>query len=172
VQEKAGGAERARVAHGDRGKQGKDGFGEFADKPVPLFQRQFADVLLDEKAVVRKGFREDVQEPILVFDHFPHAACYGFELLPRRHAGGIGPADLLRDEQLEAADADHAEFVQVGGGDGEELQAFEEGKAFVGRFVQHPLVEFEPTEFPVEERVVRFCLFIHDVLPGESRSCR
>jgi hypothetical protein len=58
------------------------------------------------------------------------------------HAG----AQLL----LEAADALHEEFVEIGVDDGQELDPLQQRCALVLGLVQHPAVEVQPGQFPVE----------------------
>ena len=71
-----------------------------------------------------------------------------------------------------ACDADLNEFVEVGRGDGEELDAFEEWVGFVLRFFEHATIEEEPGFVTIEEEVARrgvrywfqsglFCLGCH-----------
>ena len=59
-----------------------------------------------------------------------------------RHAG----TGLL----LQPADTFHEELVEVRADDGDELQSFEQRDTLVPRLVQHPAVERQPGEFPVE----------------------
>lgn len=43
------------------------------------------------------------------------------------------------------------ELVEIGGGDGEEFEAFEDWDGIVGGFIEHALIEFEPGKFSVDE---------------------
>jgi hypothetical protein len=63
--------------------------------------------------------------------------------------------DVAFDLLFEAGDADFEELVEVGAGDGEELDAFEEWVGGVERFVEDALVEREPAEFAAEEVICR-----------------
>jgi len=63
--------------------------------------------------------------------------------------GGLFVALAL--EYLEPADAHHEKFVEVGRGDGQELKPLEQGNGAVGGFVEHTLIEFNPTEFAIYE---------------------
>ena len=63
--------------------------------------------------------------------------------------GGGGVARV--GEFAEAGDADGVEFVEVGGGDRHEPDAFEQGDAGVRRLFEDAPVEREPGEFAVEE---------------------
>ena len=64
-----------------------------------------------------------------------------------------GRVDQRRFELLvQPGDPDHEELVLVGGVDGQELQALEQGIAAVEGLAQHPLVERQPGHLPVEEQ--------------------
>ncbi len=52
-------------------------------------------------------------------------------------------------------DAFHEELVEVRGEDREELEPLEQRHALVDGFGQHPAVEFEPAEVPVEPRLLQ-----------------
>lgn len=69
----------------------------------------------------------------------------GAEAVERAFGGALG--DFLMEE----TDAFHEEFVGVAGVDGEEFDAFEEGRAGVEGFVEDAVVEVEPGEVAVEE---------------------
>jgi hypothetical protein len=51
---------------------------------------------------------------------------------------------------LEAADALHEEFVEIGVHDGQELHPLEQRRAGILSLVQHPTIELEPRELPVQ----------------------
>src|SRR5206468_11597879 len=61
---------------------------------------------------------------------------------------GLGHAGV--DLVVDTGDADHEELVQVPRVDGEELEALEEREPLVLRELEHPVVELEPAELPVE----------------------
>jgi hypothetical protein len=54
------------------------------------------------------------------------------------------------DALQEAGDADFDKFVEIVGGDGEELDAFEERIAEVASFFEDAAIEFQPLEVAVE----------------------
>src|SRR3546814_1361202 len=56
---------------------------------------------------------------------------------------------------LEAGHADHEEFVEVVAGDGEEAQPLEQRMGGIARFLQHPPVEGQPAQLPVEVAIAR-----------------
>ncbi len=121
-----------------------------------MFWGEVIDVIEDDEFMFGEGGFEHIPETVLIFDHQAHSTCNRFQLFARRKPCCIGTAYLLGDEELESTDANHAEFVQIGGGYGEELQAFEQGDGRIGRLVKDALVEFEPAQFTVEERGERF----------------
>ncbi len=62
-------------------------------------------------------------------------------------------ADLAGLDLLaQTGDPDLEELVEVAGEDGQELDAFEEGVAFVTRLEQDPRVELEPGKLAVQVR--------------------
>src|SRR2546421_540412 len=52
---------------------------------------------------------------------------------------------------LEDADALHEELVEVRGKDGEELEAFQQRRAFIERLVEDAAIELQPAEIAVEK---------------------
>ncbi len=51
---------------------------------------------------------------------------------------------------LEAGDADHEEFVEIGAGDRQEAQPLQQRMGAVAGLLQHAAVEREPAQLPVE----------------------
>ena len=92
-----------------------------------------------------------VEEVVLVRGHFEDALADGGEGASGGEAGGVRGVAAAAAHEHEAADADLEELVEVGRGDGEEFDAFEEGKVIAEGFVEDALVEFQPGEFAVEE---------------------
>ena len=95
---------------------------------------------------------------ILLGEHLADHLADAFELEARRHAVGASAVrqtglDLL----LDAADADHEEFVEVRCEDGQELEPFQQRHARIAAFLQDPTIEFEPAQVAVEieRRVVQ-----------------
>ncbi len=78
-------------------------------------------------------------------------------------------ADLL----LETADPLHEEFIQVGADHGHEEDPLQQRHPLIGRFAEHPLVEGQPGQLPVQVALVAFqiergwwwcfCSSCHDV---------
>ena len=68
----------------------------------------------------------------------------------RAQAAGRGDGDAGVDTALEAGDADHEEFIEVGGEDRGEIAAFQQRLVFVLGEFEDSLVELQPAEFSVE----------------------
>ena len=67
------------------------------------------------------------------------------------------------DHVLEGRHADHEELVQIGRGDGQELQSLEQRIRLVSRFIEDPVVEVQPAKF-----TVRIILRIFEIDLGSS----
>jgi hypothetical protein len=103
-----------------------------------------------------------VEEVVLVRRHFEDALADGGEGASGGEAGGVRGVAAAAAHEHETADADLEELVEVGRGDGEEFDAFEEWEVIAEGFVEDALVEFQPGEFAVEEgsghgRVAAWC---------------
>ncbi len=59
--------------------------------------------------------------------------------------------DPLADLTFQAGDADHVEFIEIIGRDRQEPQPLQERMAGVVALLEHPFVERQPGQFPVEE---------------------
>ncbi len=132
-----GGEERGDAVLEDGGGLGALGVGE-------LGRGEEDDAFLSEGG--DEGF---VEEVVLVGVHCQNALADGCEVADRGEAGvvpGLPPAAPLEHE---GADTDLEELVHVRGGDGEELDALEEGHVGFQGLVEDTLVEFEPGEFAV-----------------------
>ena len=87
---------------------------------------------------------------VLLRDHRPQSVADFVELLLRGTTIGrpfIHPRFYLL---LQPCNPHHEELVQVVAENSHELQSFEQRRARVEGFVQHPIVKFQPTEFAVE----------------------
>src|SRR4029077_5285330 len=73
------------------------------------------------------------------------------ELLGRRPSVGTALGDTFAYLSLDAGDADHEEFVKVIGGNREEPHALKRGMARINRLFQHPAIEMQPGQLPVNE---------------------
>lgn len=74
----------------------------------------------------------------------------GTQLLAGAQAAGRGDGDAGVDTALKAGDADHEEFIEVGGEDRGEIAAFQQRLVFVRGEFEDSLVELQPAEFSVE----------------------
>ena len=74
-----------------------------------------------------------------------HGRIDGVQLLACRHAGpDIQLPVVRRRHVIEASHADHEEFVQVAGEDGNKLHPLHQRHRLIPRLLQHSLVEPEP----------------------------
>jgi hypothetical protein len=73
------------------------------------------------------------------------------ELLGRCQAIGAAGGEPGAHHAHQARDADHVEFIEVGGGDGEKPHPLEQGMAAVLCFLDHAAVESQPGQFAVDE---------------------
>ena len=89
---------------------------------------------------------------VLRSDEFAHAMEDGGQLLRGGEAVRPGGLRAGLDDLLEPGHPHLEEFVEVGGDDAEELEAFEQGDGRVLRLVKHATVEFEPAELAVDEK--------------------
>ena len=121
-----------------------------------LLQRQLlgsAEVLHGQRIdAVDFHPRQDffMKQAVLVLNHAAHAGADVLELAGWGQPGNVLHAGAGMPQHLEAAHAHHEELVQVGGGNSQELQAFQQGKVRSHGLVQHTLVEFQPGELSVD----------------------
>ena len=71
------------------------------------------------------------------------------KLPPRRQPRYVRLLVLGVHHVPQGSHPDHKEFIQVGGGDAQELQPLKQKCGFVPGLVQHPVVEQNPAQFPV-----------------------
>ena len=64
-------------------------------------------------------------------------------VLARLHDAGV-------DLSVEARDAHHVEFIEVGGGDGQKAQALEQRVAEIVRLLQDAAIELQPGQLAIE----------------------
>ena len=87
----------------------------------------------------------------MLLDHAPHPLDDGAE--------GFGPGQtvhralhhLALDLLLQAGDADLEELIQVRANDAEELHPLQERVLRVERLFEHPIIELQPAQFPIDE---------------------
>src|SRR5262249_1673768 len=91
------------------------------------------------------------QRPVLLRDHLVGPNRDRRELLAGAHRVRAALLDVPRELLLEARHPDHEELVEVGAGDGEELEPFERRDLRVEPLLEHPLVERQPRQLPVDE---------------------
>ena len=112
---------------------------------------QVLEAAEDDALAFQRGQHVFVQTAVDLVGHARGRSADAFELLLDRHAVGAGAVgDAGLHFLLQAADADHEEFVEVGLEDGEELQAFQQRHVWVLGLLQDAAVEFQPTQLAVE----------------------
>ncbi len=108
-------------------------------------------IIVDDDALLLEGGLQIV-EPAgdLLFEHGAELGVDGVELLSGGEAidGAFGDVGMLL--ALEPPYPLHEEFVEVGGKDGEESGALEEGDLGVFGELENAVVEIEPARFAVE----------------------
>ena len=100
---------------------------------------------------------------VLIGDELMDHGLDGIELFLRRHTGDIDMVDAAFDEVLDAGNADHEEFIQVGRGDGDEVQLFQKRIGRHDGFTQDAFVEFDPRTFTIQ-KILTVCKICHDYL--------
>ena len=80
--------------------------------------------------------------------------CQKRDLFPGRHAGRI--LFLVSSERRphQGTHPHHEKLIQIGGTDGQEFAPLQQGVIGVGRFLQHPAVEIDPAQLPVENLIL------------------
>ena len=145
----------------DGGEDGKDLAGEVLGEEMIGLRRKLRrrEQAHPRPVQVREHVAE--QRPVLARHHVVAAGRDGGELLAGAHRVGAALLHVSDQLLLEAGDADHEELVEVGAGDGEELQPLERGNAGIEAFLQHALVERQPGQLAIDEK-----LRIVEVLDG------
>jgi len=120
-------------------------------KGMPVLFPEFP-VLEDRDAGSLQGGEEIFfPERHLLPDERKQCPVYGPKLPGRAHAVRGSLEDSLLNLPVQPRDPDHEELVEVVGEDREELDPFQEGVAPICRLLEHPPVELDPGEFPVDE---------------------
>ena len=91
-----------------------------------------------------------VQHAVLLVDQCVRARRNGGELLERGQTVGAGLRGAELHPLLDPGDADLEEFVEVGGGDRQEAQAFQQGQAGIARLLEHAAVELEQRQLAID----------------------
>jgi hypothetical protein len=104
------------------------------------------DVMLGEK-----WQKSAVEQMVLLLDEKQDAFAELFQLSGWSEACGVGSFASGALEQSQPADAHLKKLVEVGGGDGEEFDAFEKRNIIALGLVQNALIELNPREFAIQE---------------------
>ncbi len=91
-----------------------------------------------------------VPDDDLILKHAYGPAAHGLELLLRVVTVRRDVFDPLTQLLQRGGDANHEEFVEIGGRDRQKLHALEQGMGAVPSLAQDTLVELEPAQFPVD----------------------
>ena len=150
--------ERVALIDGERREDGKNLAAERLGRELPVGLVEIALALDDDALFAEGGQHFAFERGILMQKQFIDVRRDLFKLRPWRHP--VGPArtgDAGRDFLLQAADADHEEFVEVRGEDRQKLDALEQRHVRVAGLVEDAAVEFEPRQITVdvERRVVQ-----------------
>jgi len=84
------------------------------------------------------------KESVLLGAHFKDALAECSEIADGGESGGVCGFTTVAAHEHEAANANLEEFVEIGGGDSEELDALEEWEVFAKGFVEDALIKLEP----------------------------
>ena len=141
--------ERVRRVHGLRGDQGKDVLQVVLAHLLALFLGQPLVAAQHDALLLQQPMQLGRQQPLLLHDVAHHRQTLAHLLLGATAVHRQFPyprTDLL----LEATDAFHEKFVQIGTDDGQKLDPLQQRIARVLGFVQHSLVEGQPSQFAVQ----------------------
>ena len=104
----------------------------------------------------------------------------GLQLSGRRHPGDVRFHVLGVHHIFQGSHAHHVKFVQVGGRDAEEFQPLKQRQRLIPGLAEHPVVEFQPAQFPVDiivrvrAKIQLLCGFLRHgglLLPARFRRC-
>ncbi len=135
----------------DRRQHRKDFAREVIGDEMVGFRRELLAREQADARAVEVGEHVAEQRLVLPRHHLVAALGDGLELLAG--AERVRPALLHvpRELLLEARDPDHEELVQVGAGDGEELEPLEGRYQWIDPLFQHALVEGQPGKLAIDE---------------------
>ena len=93
----------------------------------------------------RQGRLDVIQQAAILFgEKVLHPIADRFQPLDGCQPHHIGPHVPFRQQELQTANADHREFIEIRCGDREKLQSLEQRDLLINGFIQHPLVKFQP----------------------------
>ena len=133
-----------------RREHGVDLLAEVGLHPVELGLAELVGGLEMDVLVRQRRHQLPVPAAILVLDQRGHDRVDAPQLLARAEAVNARLRDAAVDLLDEAGHPDFEELVEVGTDDRQEIHPFEEGIVFALRLLEHPAVERQPREFPVE----------------------
>src|SRR5882672_5653892 len=97
-----------------------------------------------------RGQQQTIEAAVLVGHETRGAIVDRGQLFRDRHAvgGELPAAELL--QLLQSRHPDLEELIEIAAGDAQELQPLEQRHRLIERLVEHPLVELEERQFPVD----------------------
>jgi len=104
-------------------------------------------------AGIAKQVAQIAPDCLLVGRKLRHRRVDQRELLGGCEPIGAALGNAFADLRLDAGDADHEELVEIVGRDGEEAHLLEQGMRAVVGFLEHPAIEVEPGELPIDEPI-------------------
>ena len=141
--------ERVRRVHGLRRDQRKNVLQIILAHLLALFLGQPLVAAQNDALLLQQTMQLGRQQPLLLHDVAHHRQALAHLLLGATavHRQFPNPrTDLL----LEATDALHEKFVQIGTDDGQKLDSLQQRVTRVLGFVQHPLIEGQPSQLAVQ----------------------
>lgn len=146
--------ERVRRVHRERGEHREDVLPEVGAQSLPfgvaqVTPAQYADALLGQPG-------QDVVDEAGGVSGDQLGGPFGDQLQLRAQGQPVAAAHRQTggEPPFQAGDAHHVELVEVAGEDREELGPLQQGALVLGEG-EHPRVEVEPGQLPVEEAVLR-----------------
>ncbi|MGX1076834.1 hypothetical protein AB7M45_007444 [Bradyrhizobium elkanii] len=142
--------ERMRRVDRQRRQQREDVVEEVILDPAPLGPGDVAAVdQLD--ADLGQDIPQVAPDRLLVGGELRDGLVDHHELLGRQQAVRAALGNALADLRLDAGDTDHEELVEVIRRNRQEADPLQHGMAEIDRFLEHPPVEMQPGELPVDE---------------------
>lgn len=94
-------------------------------------------------------------QPGLLIDHLAHTLGDRVEVFGRGKAVHADACAFSFDLLFKAGDANFEKFVEIRAGDAEKLYPLQQWRLWIYGLVKDALIEFEPTQLPIEEEVRR-----------------
>jgi hypothetical protein len=122
-----------------------------------LIRLQICNGVEGKAFLCEDGEKFFLKEAFLILFETADPFLNGVKLLADIPAGDVLHSWSGGVQGVKASNADLEKLVEVGTGDGEELDSIQDGEIWSQGFVEDPLVEFEPGEFAVDVRGLHEC---------------